>query len=98
MKNLVWYLLAGTRGGETRALILVTLKKRPMNAHQLAKGLKLDYKTIQHHVRILVENNILTTINKGKYAAAYFISPEMEGLWKDFREIWERIGKKDLKN
>jgi DNA-binding transcriptional ArsR family regulator len=97
VKNLVWYLLAGTRGGETRAIILVALKKRPMNAHQLAKALKLDYKTIQHHLRVLLDNNLVTAINKGGYGAAYFVSPELESVWKDFREIWERIGKINLK-
>ncbi len=98
MKNLVWYLLVGTRGGETRARILVTLKKRPMNAHQLAQALRLDYKTVQHHLRVLQDNNILTTINKGRYGAAYFLSQEMESLWNDFLSIWEQVGKKNLKN
>ncbi len=98
MKNLVWYLLVGTRGGETRARILVTLKHRPMNAHQLSTALRLDYKTIQHHLRILTENNVLAVIKKGSYGAVYFVSPEMEGFWDDFRSIWEKVGKKVLKH
>ncbi len=94
MKNLVWYLFAGTRGGETRVLIVTSLKKKPMNMHQLAKLLNLDYKTVQHHIRILLDNRIITAINKGKYGAVYFISDEMERLWNDFRVIWKRFGKK----
>jgi len=94
MKNLVWYLFAGTRGGETRALIVASLKKRPMNAHQLSKTLSLDYKTVQHHLRILLDNQIITAVNKGKYGAVYFVSESMEQLWDDFRSIWNRFGKK----
>lgn len=97
MKNIVWYLLAGTRGGETRAVLLVVLKKQPMNAHQLAKVVNLDYKTVQHHLRVLLSNNVLTAINKGGYGAAYFVSPELDGVWQDFRQIWERVGKMKLK-
>jgi len=94
MKNLVWYLFAGTRGGETRVLIVTTLKKKPMNMHQLAKSLNLDYKTIQHHIRILLDNHIISAVNKGKYGAVYFVSDEMLQLWNDFRAIWQRFGKK----
>jgi len=94
MKNLVWYLFAGTRGGETRVLIVTALKEKPMNANQLAKNLKLDYKTIQHHVRILLANQIISAVNKGKYGAVYFVSDEMERLWNDFGSIWDRFGKK----
>ena len=94
MKNLVWYLFAGTRGGETRILIATTLKKKPMNAHQLSKALNLDYKTVQHHLRVLLENQIITAVNKGKYGAVYFISESMEQLWNDFQSIWKRFGKK----
>jgi DNA-binding transcriptional ArsR family regulator len=93
MKQLLWYLLAGTRGGEMRARILLMLKRRPINAHQLAIALKVDYKTIQHHLRVLLDNHVLTAVNKGGYGAVYFLSPELESCWKDFREIWERLGK-----
>jgi DNA-binding transcriptional ArsR family regulator len=98
MRNLVWYLLAGTRGGEMRARMLLALRERPRNAHQLSQALGVDYKTVQHHVRVLLENNIITAINKGGYGAVYFLSPELEQSWADFREIWEQVGKKNLKN
>ena len=94
MKNLVWYLFVGTRGGETRILIVTALKKKPMNANQLSTSLNLDYKTIQHHIRILLDNQIISAVNKGKYGAVYFISDKMERLWNDFGSIWNRFGKK----
>ena len=98
MKNLVWYLIAGTRGGETRVSILLAIKKRPMNANQLATNLRLDYKTIQHHLKLLSDNRLLAPINKGKYGAVYFISEEMKSLWNEFGEIWNQCGNKPGKS
>ena len=93
MKNLLWYLVAGTRGGETRARIIQSIQKKPKNANQIAKSLSLDYKTVQHHLNILVENNVFSTIKKGSYGAMYFLSEEMEHNMDTFREIWKRFGK-----
>lgn len=92
MKQLVLYLLAGTRGGGTRARMLSQLKQRPANANQLARELALDYKTIQHHLRVLSENKLVIALNAGKYGAAYALSPEMEELLPQLGEIWEGIG------
>ncbi len=94
MKQVLWYLIAGTRGGETRARLIQAIRSKPANANQLAISLKLDYKTIQHHLEILVENNVFTAINKGKYGAVYFLSKELEQNWMDFEGIWKQFGKK----
>ncbi len=94
MKNLIWYLFAGTRGGEMRAKIIGILIKTPKNAHQLSKDLKVDYKTIQHHLKVLYKNQIIVAVNKEAYGATYFISSLMEENLSTFKEIWERFGKK----
>ena len=94
MRQILWFLLAGTRGGETRAMILRAIEERPRNAHQLAKGLGLDYKTIQHHLRMLEKHRIVHAVNKGGYGAAYFLSPEAEAFAKAEGRIWEQFGKK----
>ena len=94
MKNIIWYLFAGTRGGETRCKIINVLLRKPMNANQLAVHLNLDYKTIQHHIEILEENRLVNSINKGAYGAIYFISSLMKENIVTFGEIWERFGKK----
>jgi predicted transcriptional regulator len=91
-KYIMLYLLSGTKGGITRAKIISTLKKTPLNHNQLSEILGLDYKTIQHHIRILVENNIIFSVNKGKYGAMYFITPEMEDNWDIFKSIWKKSG------
>ena len=73
MNQILWYMLAGTRGGETRMRIVSLVKDRPKNAHQIAKELMLDYKTVQHHLRMLVKHNILATINQNAYGAGYYV-------------------------
>ncbi|MBI2649696.1 winged helix-turn-helix transcriptional regulator [Candidatus Woesearchaeota archaeon] len=94
MKNLLWYLVAGTKGGETRGKIIDLLKHKPSNANKIAEILKLDYKTVRHHLEVLEKNNIITSINKGKYGAVYFLSEDIKANYNLFGEIWEQFGKK----
>lgn len=76
-----------------RARIIRTLKERPYNANQLAEELNVDYKTIRHHINILLENRILVSSGK-KYGTMYFLSPMMEDNYHIFEEIWKKIGEK----
>ena len=94
MKNLLWYLIAGTKGGKTRGRIIELLRRKPNNAHMIAKILKLDYKTIRHHLEVLEKNNIITAVNKGNYGAVYFLSEIMKSNLETFNEIWVKFGKK----
>ena len=94
MKNLLWYLIAGSRGGETRGKIIELLKNNPSNANKIAQALNLDYKTITYHLKILEKNNIIIAENKGNYGAVYFLSDFMKLNLKDFNEIWDKFGKK----
>jgi predicted transcriptional regulator len=90
----VWYLLAGTRGGESRAKILLALRARPYNAHQLARLLNLDYKTITHHLKALLKNELVVSLGGGSYGAPYMLSQFMDANFDLFREIWQRLEKK----
>jgi len=81
--RLLYWLLAATKGGPTRVRILNTLKKKPMNLRQLSIDVKLDYKTVQSHMEMLMENGILYTPKKG-YGSVYFISPEWEESMDEF--------------
>ena len=94
MKNILWYLIAGTKGGETRGKIIELLNENPSNANKIAEMLKLDYKTIRHHIGVLEKNNIITVINKGNYGAVYFLSELMKANLNIFDEIWAKFGKK----
>ncbi len=94
MKNVIWYLIAGTRGGTTRGKIIVFLKNQPANANIITELLGLDYKTVRHHLEVLEKNGIITAVNKGNYGATYFLSDVMEKEYGLFGKIWEQFGKK----
>jgi len=81
--KLLCYLLQGTRGGKTRALILKNLIDRSFNAHQLSRAMKMDYKTIRHHLNVLIKNGIVTKSNDGS-TDIYFISKNMESNLNEF--------------
>jgi DNA-binding transcriptional ArsR family regulator len=96
LKRLLWYLFAGTRGGPSRAEIIKALQNRPCNANQLAQILHVDYKTIQHHVRILEENGLIVPSEKGTYGAVLFLTSKMEEALPILDEIWSRIGTRKI--
>lgn len=79
-------MLAGTRGGLTRIRILNLLLEKPHNACQLAARLGLDYKAIQHHMRVLEKNNLVARQGE-KYGVLYFISDYLEVNLDVFEEI-----------
>jgi DNA-binding transcriptional ArsR family regulator len=93
MKKLLWWLIAGKRGGINRARIIKALADRPYNMHQLSEELNLSYKTVRHHVKILEKNNVIKPVGD-TYGKLYFLSSEMEENYDVFEEIWEKIGKK----
>ena len=93
LKYLLGWLIAGTRGGVTRAKIIETLKENPQNANQLANTLEMDYRTIRHHLKILTKNRIITSAGDGS-GMTYFLSPEMEENYGLFEEIMNKIWKK----
>ncbi|MCK5217618.1 MAG: winged helix-turn-helix transcriptional regulator [Methanosarcinales archaeon] len=93
MKRILWWLIAGTKGGVNRARIINILNERPYNANQLSEVADLDYKTVRHHLKVLSENNIIVSTGNG-YGAMYFLSSAMEKNYALFEEIWEKINNK----
>jgi len=93
LKYLLGWLIAGTRGGLTRAKIIKALKETPQNANQLANLLRMDYRTIRHHLEVLEKNKIVTSVGEG-YGTTYFLSPAMEENYALFEEILKKIWKK----
>jgi len=87
---LLGWLIVGTRGGVTRAQIIKALKETPRNANQLAQLLKMDYRTIRHHLKVLEKNGIITSAGE-RYGVTYFLSPEMEENYALFEEILNKI-------
>ncbi len=93
-KRVLWFLFAGSRGGENRIRIIDFLKKRPCNINQLADALGVDYKLVQHHIGVLERNNMVTKAGE-KYAVLYFISNYLEANIEAFNEIQAAIEKQN---
>lgn len=85
--------MVGTRGGVNRALIVNALTKKPYNTNQLTELLRLDYKTVQHHLKVLEKNGLVAPVRKGEYGSVYFLAPELEENIEAFREVWEQAAK-----
>ncbi len=91
-KRLLWFVFAGSRGGLNRLRIISSLKVKPLNTNQLAKELDLDYKAIQHHIKVLEKNNLITKIGE-KYGVTFFISTFLEVNMETFEEIATKLDK-----
>jgi DNA-binding transcriptional ArsR family regulator len=79
VEQLLWFLLAGTRGGANRLRILDVLIDRPTNANQLARQLDLDYRTVHHHLEVLVRNRVVVNPRRDEYGSVYFVDPWVAG-------------------
>ena len=91
LRQLLWFLIAGTRGGPNRARIIETLRERPCNAHQLSETLQLDYRTVRHHLDLLERNGLLKQPAGREYAAPYFLTAYLEGNYGIFEEVRRRM-------
>jgi predicted transcriptional regulator len=92
-RKLLLYLFTGTRGGYTRLRIVMLLLQKPYNTHQLSKELEMDYKAIQHHMKVMEKNNLVSKIGE-KYGAIFHISTFLE---YNIRALDEAIDKLDRK-
>ena len=89
-KRLFWFFFAATRGGASRIRIISHLRIMPTNTHQLAKEMKLDYKAVQHHLKTLEQNNLVTKVGNN-YGATYFPSVLFEDGEAVFDEIVSKL-------
>lgn len=92
-RKLLFYLFTSTRGGFTRLRITMLLLENPLNTHQLSQELNLDYKAVQHHMKVLEKNNMVKKIGD-KYGAIYHLSTFLE---VNIRALDEAIDKLDRK-
>lgn len=67
-RKLLLYLFTSTRGGFTRLRVIMLLLNQPYNTHQIAQELNLDYKAVQHHMKVLEKNNMVSKVGE-KYGA-----------------------------
>ena len=91
-RRLLWYLFAGSKGGENRIKIIKLLQDTPLNINRMAEVLNLDYKAVQHHVDVLQKNNLVSRMGE-KYGIMYFVSNYLESNMDSFKEIVNKINK-----
>ncbi len=91
-KKLFWFVFVATRGGMNRIKIISHLRNIPSNTHQLAISLGLDYKLVQHHMKNLEQNNLVTKVGSN-YGATYFPSVLFEDGEAVFDEIIDKLNK-----
>ena len=67
------------------------LEKRPYNVSQLSKILKLNYRTVKHHIGILLDNGVIETSKTGSYGEVFFLSPELEENIHIYNDIIKKL-------
>jgi len=92
-RMILWLIIAGTRGGINRAKILNLIRETPTNANKIATTLKLDHKTILHHIEILSKHELINKDEKN-YGATFSLTQIMRDNQNVLTEIMEKIGTK----
>lgn len=87
LRKLLLSQIVASRGGPNRLRIILNLKAKPSNTSQLSKALDLHFSTIEHHLKRLEENGIVTKARDG-YGAIYVLS---EFVLLNYDEV-KRIG------
>ncbi|AWR94768.1 winged helix-turn-helix domain-containing protein [Acidianus brierleyi] len=86
VKKMLKFLFFSSKGGKTRLNIIKLLQNSPLNANQISEKLNLDYKTVIHHLEVLIENKII--IKEGeKYGAKYKLSSE----YYIFKDVFDEL-------
>ncbi len=90
-EKILWWLIGGTRGGKNRLKIIDLLDEKPSNLNQMSNELDLDYKTVQHHIKLMEEHNIVMAAGEN-YGKNYFLTEQMEQNMAKLDKIKEKAG------
>ena len=100
MKELFTSIFTGMSGRYTRMRIICAITEEPMNALELSKKLELDYKTIQHNIKVLESNTLIVREGEG-YGDLFFpsdlISSNLPTLYKVIRRVEKKLDKPEKK-
>ena len=90
IKNLFWFLFVVSRGANSRIRIISVLRNIPRNRYQLSIELDLDYKAIQHHLKLLEKNNLVIKTGN-RYGLTYCVSSLFDYNEIIFDEIIDKL-------
>jgi len=90
LRGLLWFLLGGTRGGENRARIISRIRERPWNMNQLSTQLGIQYKAVQHHMKVLQRSSLVVGSGE-RYGMVYSLSPWLGAHMEIFDEICAKL-------
>ncbi len=100
MYELFSSVFTGMGGRYTRLRIICSITEEPMNTLELSKKLDLDYKTIQHNIKILEKNNLIVREGKG-YGDMFFTSEiiplNLPTLYAVIRKVEAKLDKSEKK-
>lgn len=96
MKDLFSSVFTGMSGRYTRMRIICAITELPMNTRELSKKLELDYKTVQHNIKVLESNNLIDREGEG-YGDIFFpsemLSSNLPTLYKVIRKVEDKLDK-----
>ncbi len=90
IKKIFCGLFVGSRGTINRIRIISVLRNMPRNRNQLSIELDLDYKNIEHHLKVLEKNNLVKKTGM-HYGEIYCVSSLFENSEFVFDEIVYRL-------
>lgn len=100
LKQLFSSVFTGMSGRYTRMRIICAITEEPMNTREISKKLELDYKTIQHNIKVLENNNLIVREGAG-YGDMFFpsdlLSLNLPTLYKVIRKVEDKLEKSEKK-
>ena len=100
MKELFSSVFTGMSGRYTRMRIICAITEEPMNTLKISKKLDLDYKTIQHNIKVLESNSFIVRKGEG-YGDLFFpsdlISSNLPTLYKVIHKVETKLNKSEKK-
>ena len=100
MRELFSSVFTGMSGRYTRMRIICAITEEPLNARELSKKLELDYKTIQHNIKVLESNNLIVRVGEG-YGDLFFpsdlISSNLPTLYKVIKKVEDKLDRSEKK-
>lgn len=86
LRNLILWLFVGSKGGSTRARILLLIRRLPMSINKIARELSLNYRTVKYHLELMREHGIVERIGNN-YGAIYLPSEVVERNWNEIESL-----------